>query len=171
MEYADKNISEWEEKFNNYLESESKCISNIEQITEIKTNFNKLLGNQRKDDVLFYKSILDNSLFYLNSSLKIKKIKFLKDLNYIWDKIDARKKMDEVTTTNFDFLLKDYRKLSEDILLLKRSNNRLGWVKDERIQDLQELEIEITEILNYHIKLIEFFYSSTEIERAFYCCK
>jgi hypothetical protein len=171
MEYADKNISEWTHKFNNYLELEAKCISNIEQITEIKINFNKLLGNQRKDDILFYKSILDNSLFYLNSSLKIKKIKFLKDLNYIWDKIDERKKMDEVIITNFDFLLKDYRKLSEDILLLKKSNNRLGWVKDEKTQDLQELELEITEILNYHIKLIGFFYSSTEIEKVFYCSK
>lgn len=171
MEYADKNISEWEGKFNNYLETEAKCITNIEHITEIKINFSKLLGNQRKDDISFYKSIIDNSLFYLNSSLKIKKIKLLKDLNYLWDKMDERKKMDEVTKTNFDFLLKDYRKISEDILLLKKSNNRLGWVKDERIQDLQELELEFTEILSYHIKLIEFFYSSTEIEKAFYCGK
>jgi len=168
METADQHISEWEEKFNNYVEKEAQCIANIENITEIKNNFNKLLGNQRKDDVLFYKSIIDNSLFYLNSSLKIKKIKFLKDLNYMWGKIDERKKMDEVTKTNFDFLLKDYRKLYEDILLLKKSNNKLGWVKDERTQDLQELELEITEILNYHIKLIEFFHSSTEIEKAFY---
>lgn len=171
MENADKNISEWEEKFHNYLESEANCIYNIEQINEIKINFNKLLGNQRRDDVLFYKSIIDNSLFYLNSSLKIKKIKFLKDLNYLWCKIDERRKMDELTKSNFDFLLKDYRKLSEDNLLLKKTNNKLGWVKDEKIKNLQELELEITEILNYHIKLIEFFHSSTEIEKVFYCGK
>ena len=51
MENTDKNISEWEEKFNTYCELETKCISNICSISEIKNNLKKLLGNQKKDDL------------------------------------------------------------------------------------------------------------------------
>ena len=83
MDNTDKNIINWEEKFNRYCDLETKCIANIAAISEIKNNLKKLLGNQKKDDIVFYKSLIDNSHFYLLSSLKIRKIKFLKDLNYL----------------------------------------------------------------------------------------
>ena len=40
----------------------------------------KLLGNQNEDDIIFYKSIIDNSYFYLTNSLKIRKFKIMKDI-------------------------------------------------------------------------------------------
>ena len=171
MENTDKNILDWEEKFTSYCEFESKCIININSISEIKNNLKKLLGNQKKDDIIFYKSLIDNSYFYLSSSLKIRKIKFLKDLNYIWAKIDQRKQMDEVNKSNFMSLLKDYRKMAEDIVQARNNNTMLTWVKDDKIESLQELENEFKEIMDYHIKLIEFFSASIELEKAFYCGK
>jgi hypothetical protein len=171
MENTDKNILEWEDKFNKYMEFEAKCNTNINNIIEIKNNLKKLLGNQKKDDVQFYKSLIDNSYFYLNSSLKIRKIKFLKDINYIWNQIDERKQMDEINKLNFISLLKDYRKLSEDIINAKKNNTILTWVKDDKVENLEEIEHEFHEIMEYHIKLIEFFSSSVMIEKAFYCGK
>ncbi len=171
MENTDKNILEWEEKFNNYCEFEIKCINNINSISEIKNNLKKLLGNQKKDDIIFYKSLIDNSHFYLSSSLKIRKIKFLKDLNYIWSQIDQRKQMDEVNKSNFMALLKDYRKMAEDIAQAKHNNTMLTWVKDDKVESLQELENDFKEIMDYHKKLIEFFSASIELEKAFYCGK
>ena len=171
MENTDKNILEWEDKFNKYLDFESKCNNDINNIIEIKNNLKKLLGNQKKDDIQFYKSLIDNSYFYLNSSLKIRKIKFLKDINYIWSHIDERKSMDEMNKLNFLALLKDYRKLSEDIVNAKRNNTSLNWVKDDKVENLAEVEREFHEIMTYHIKLIEFFYSSVLIEKTFYCGK
>jgi hypothetical protein len=171
MDNIEKNIIEWLDKFNKYIETEANCIINIESIIEVRTNIDKMIHNQRKDDIQFYKSILDNSLYYLNNSLKIKKIKFTKDLNYIWNKIDERKKMDDITKTNFEYLLKDYKKVSEEIAEMKKNNNKLAWIKDETIHDLQEVEHDINGILDYHLKLIEFFHSSIEIEKVFYCGK
>ncbi len=171
MENTDKNILDWEDKFNNYCELEIKCINNINSILEIKNNLKKLLGNQKKDDLIFYKSLIDNSHFYLSSSLKIRKIKLLKDLNYIWSQIDQRKQMDEVNKSNFMALLKDYRKMAEDIAQAKNNNTMLTWVKDDKVESLQDLENDFKEIMNYHTKLIQFFASSVELEKAFYCGK
>jgi hypothetical protein len=171
MENTDKNILEWEEMFNKYCKYETACTDNINSIFEIKNNLKKLLGNQKKDDILFYKSLIDNSHFYLISSLKIRKIKFLKDLNYLWAQIDERKQMDEVNRSNFIALLKDYRKMTEDIAQAKKNNTILTWVKDDKVENLQNFENDFKEVMDYHIKLIEFFSSSVELEKAFYCGK
>lgn len=171
MENTDKNLMEWEEKFNKYCEYENKTILYINSISEIKNNLKKLLGNQKKDDVLFYKSLIDNSHFYLSNSLKIRKIKLLKDINYLWNKIDERKQIDEINKSNFMILLKEYRKMSEDILMAKKNNTILTWVKDDKIESLLELENDFNEILDYHLKLIEFFYSNVQLEKIFYCGK
>ena len=171
MDNTDKNIINWEEKFNRYCDLETKCIANIAAISEIKNNLKKLLGNQKKDDIVFYKSLIDNSHFYLLSSLKIRKIKFLKDLNYLWAQIDERKQMDEVNKSNFIALIKDYRKMAEDIMQAKKNNTILTWVKDDKVENLQDLENDFHEIMDYHTKLIDFFSSNVELEKAFYCGK
>jgi|LauGreDrversion4_2_1035121.scaffolds.fasta_scaffold324327_2 hypothetical protein len=171
MEKTDANILDWEEKFNKYTDFENKINLNINSMNEIKNNLKKLLGNQKKDDIVFYKSIIDNSYFYLVNSLKIRKMKFLKDLNYIWGQIDERKNMDEVNKSNFMALLKDYRKMSEDISQAKKNNTILTWVKDDKIENLQNFENEFKEIIDYHLNLIEFFHSIVQLEKTFYCGK
>jgi hypothetical protein len=171
MNNADENIIKWEIKFNNYLDVEIKCNVLLTQINEIKNNLVKLLGNQKKDDIVFYKSLIDNSHFYLTNSLKIRKIKLVKDLNYIWNLLDNKKVIEELNKTNFQSLLKDYRKMAEDINQAKKNNTMLTWVKDDRIESLQEIETELDEIMDYHLKLIQFFHSSVELEKIFYCGK
>ena len=51
--------------FIKYCEYEKKCVENINAIEKIKINFTKLLGNQKKDDLLFYKSLIENSYWNL----------------------------------------------------------------------------------------------------------
>ena len=171
MESTDYKLLIWEEQFTKYCDYESKCINNINQINDIKNNLNKYLGKQKKDDILFYKSLIDTSHYYLNNSLKIRKKKLLIDMNYLWSKLDERKTMDEVNKSNFMAMIKDYRKISEDIISSKNNNTVLTWVKDDKVESLQELEDEFSEIMNYHIKLIEFFSANVDLERAFYCGK
>jgi hypothetical protein len=171
MENTDNNILQWDEFFTQYCNYEKKCIENITAIGEIKNNLKKLLGNQKKDDILFYKSLIESSHFYLTNSLKVRKIKFLKDLNHLWSRIDERKQMDEVNKSNFMALIKDYDKMADDINSAKKNNTVLTWVKDDKIESLQDLEKDFFEIMEYHVKLIEFFSSSVELEKAFYCGK
>lgn len=166
---VDANLEAWEAKFINYCEIEKICLSNLNDIYEIKQNLIKLLGKQKKDDITFYKSIIDNSYFYLTSSLKIRKAKFLKDLNYLWFQIDSFKQMDEINRGNFTALLKDYQKMADDINYAKQNNTILYWVKDDKVESLQHVEKDMNEILTYHITIIEYFNKFIETERNFYC--
>jgi hypothetical protein len=159
MEDIDDNILKWNNLFIKYCEYENKCVENINAIEEIKKNLKNLLGNQKKDDLLFYKSLIESSHYYLSNSLKIRKLKLLKDLNYILSCIDEQKQIDEVNINNFTILINDYNNMT------KKNNTTLTWVKNN------DLEKDINEILEYHIKLIEFFSLSVELEKSFYCGK
>jgi DNA-binding transcriptional regulator GbsR (MarR family) len=77
--------------------------------------------------------------------------------------------MDEINKSNFNSLLKDYKKMSDEVVQAKHNNTILTWVKDDKIENLQDLENTFNEIMDYHTKLIEFFSSSVELEKVFYC--
>ena len=163
------NLLSWENYYSTYCEIENACMQSIGSMGEIKNNLTKLLGNQKEDDIIFYKSIIDNSYFYLNSSLKIRKVKFLKDLNSIWKLIDDRKQMDEINKNNFSLLLKDYHKMAEDINFAKKNNTVLKWVKDDKIESLRELENDMSEIMKYHVTLMTYYKKFVDLEKSFYC--
>lgn len=171
MNKIEENIQKWETSFTTYLEFENKCSSLLNEIQVIKNNLKKLLGNQKQDDLLFYKSMIDNSYFFFTNSLKIKKLKLIKDLNHIWSELDSKKTVDELTILTFQNIIKDYKRHADDINLAKQNNTSLKWVKDDRIENLQLLENEMTEILDYHLKLIQFAHSGIELEKTFYCGK
>jgi len=169
MEDIEEIIKRWDKIFKDYQDADIKCTTNIHSILEIKNNLSKLIGNQRKDDIVFYKSIIDNSYYYLAKSLEIRKLKFIKDLNYIWQKIDDRKTLTELNTSNFATLLKDFKKIVDDMYIAKLNNTSLSWVKDDTIISLEETYKEIDDILNYHLRLINSFLISVINEYSFFC--
>lgn len=169
MDSIEKIINSWDKIFKDYQEAEAKCNNHIHNILEIKNNLSKLIGNQRKDDILFYKSIIENSYYYLEKSLEVRKLKFIKDLNYIWHKIDDRKTLTELNNSNFATLLKDFRKVVDDMYIAKLNNTSLSWVKDDTIISLEETYKEIDDILNYHLRLIKSFQDSVMNEYSFFC--
>ena len=169
MEETDRLIEEWELRLASYLDKETNCITNINSILEIKNNLIKLLGNQKKDDVLFYKSLIESTHFYLTKSLNMRKIKLLNDLNFIWNRIETYKKMSEVNKTNFNALVKDYRKCAEDIMIAKQHNTVLNWVKNDKIENLEEIKNDLNEIMSYHTRLIDCFLVTVEHEKNFFC--
>ena len=171
MEEVQNNIKKWDSLFIKYNETEKKCIIYVSNINEIKNNLTKLLGNQKKDDIIFYKSIIDNSHFYLTSSLKIRKSKFIKDLNHVWFKINNCKEMDELNKSNISSLLKDYEKMFREILHAKENNTILTWVKNDMVESLHEIEKDFNETMEYHVNLIEYFLKMVENEYIFYCNK
>ena len=147
MDTVEENIHNWETKFNRYIDMEIKCNILIKQIGEIKTNLKKLIGNQKTDDIVFYKSLVENSFFYLTNSLKIRKIKLLKDINHIYNQLDKKKIMEELNKSNFSSFLKEYRKVADEINQAKKNSTALTWVKDDRIADLNEIEKDTNEIM------------------------
>ena len=162
------NINNWTKLFTDYCDCEKICTDNLNVIGEIKNNLKKLLGNQKKDDIIFYKAIIENSYYYLSNCLKIRKIKFLKDINYIWSIIDTQTQIDEINKHNFTTLMKDYNKMVDDINTSKKNNTVLTWVKNDTVENLHDLEKDIYEILEYHFKLIKSLSEIIELEKLFY---
>ena len=62
-----------------------------------------------------------------------------------------------------------YQKMADDINYAKQNNTILYWVKDDKVESLQQVEKDMNEILNYHINIIEYFNKFSEMERNFYC--
>ena len=164
-----KNCQTWESLFNKYNELDKASVKNINQINDIKNNLIKLLGNQNKDDIQFYKSIIENSHFYLYNSIKIRREKFINDLNTIWGQININKEMDTLTKSNFASLLKDYDKMAKDIIYSRENNTPLTWVKNDMIASLEEIESDMNEVMKYHLNMLEYLHKMSELEKNFYC--
>jgi hypothetical protein len=63
MDNINPNIIKWNEKFEKCLSKIRKCEENINFILQVKDNLNNMIGNQIRDDVHFYKSMISNSFF------------------------------------------------------------------------------------------------------------
>ena len=164
------NLLNWQNQYIKYCELENLCNININYIINIKNNLINLLGYHEKDDIIFYQSIINNSIFYLSNSLKIRKIKFLKDLNNVWIKINDNNKYNkDLNQICFQSLLKDYKKISDEINISKKTHKTLYWIKNDKIKNLQEFENLFTEILQYHLKLINSLLILINHEKNFYC--
>lgn len=161
------NILIWEDLYNNYNEYENICRQNIAAISSIKNDLESVLEYENKDDIIFYKSLVNNSLFYLSKSLNIRKMKFLNDLNMIWIMIDEKKQYYEITKNNFMDLLKEYKKIADDVILM-HDNIKINWIKSDKLEHLKNIENYLYKILNFHLKLIKYLCLYSELEKNFY---
>ena len=84
-----KSLSRYIAPFPKFIESHDLWIAKAGNLYHSQVHY---------DDITFYKSIIDNSHFYLTNSIKIRKTKFINDLNYIWNLINNSKQMDDLTT-------------------------------------------------------------------------
>ena len=170
IDESEQHINEWIEIFNSYCDYESNCSIKLINLLEIKNNFKNLLGNQDKDDILFYKSLINNSNFYFTNSLKIRQMKFFKDLNNIYF-ILTNKKFEEINKKNFMIIINDYKKISDIINNSKKKNILLNWIKYDKIESIDDFNNNMYEILNYHLKLISYLSICIDLENEFYCNK
>lgn len=169
MEKVDENIKKWSEMFDKYIEIESNSTMLLIKINELKNNINKIIGKQNEDDVIFYKSMLDNSYFYLFNSFKIRKIKFQKDITNIFNKIDTSNKFEDINKPNFMLLMKDYRKVVDDYETAKKQSSLLAWIKDEKLNNFNDIENDMLETMNYHITLMTVMNAVIKVEQQYYC--
>jgi len=168
MEKVDENIKKWSEMFDRYIEIEANSTMLLTKINELKNNINKIIGKQNVDDVIFYKSMLENSYFYLSNSLKIRKIKFQKDITNIFNKIDTSNKFEDINKPNFVLLMKDYKKVVDNESSKKQSSS-LAWIKDEKLNNFNDIEKDMLETMNYHITLMTVMNCVIKVEQQYYC--
>lgn len=187
MDNSKELLDKWTNTFSDYLNIEIECNKKLAIINNIIVNLNKLLGNQKTDDLIFYISLINNSHYYLTHSLKILKIKFIKDLNGIWNIIsseslifsqDSQKssktileepRFEVLNKLNFDRMIKEYKKKVDNIIIDKNNNSyNIKWVKNDKYENLSHFDNELNETLEYHTKLINQFKKVIDIETNFY---
>ena len=170
----DAEIMKWLEQFHTYTEAEARCKAGIAELNAIKINLDRLIGRQKKDDALFYQSIIGNSYFFLENSLRIRREKFIRDLLAISTLIETFKHIKispkplSIDNSSFTAITNDIKDIYEEIERAKRNSSTLTWVKDDQISTLQEIEKDMSETLTYHIRLIEYFERLVHHELTFY---
>jgi hypothetical protein len=165
----EKKLNEWNNLLDNYFTINNEFNNNINSINNMRNNLIKTLSHQEKDNIIFYQCIIDNSYFYFFNSLKIRQIKFMKDLNKIYFKINENKKIANLTNYDINLMLNDFLQLNDEIIEAKKNNTIFKWIKDDIIENLHDIENNITETLNYHLKLIDALLSYIKLETDFYC--
>ena len=109
-----------------------------------KNKLNDSGERQKKDDMLFYNSILKDSIYFYKKSLEIKRYKFIKDIsemNQFFNK--DRFPLEDVNTTIFIEILQDYYKE-----LLMENGQDLQWIKDDNLVSLIEWKKDMSFTLN-----------------------
>jgi len=170
----DAEIVEWLDQFKKYSELETRCRAGIAELNSIKINLERLIGRQKKDDALFYQSIIENSYFFLENSLRIRRSKFIRDMLAISSLIETYKhikinpKPVNIDSSSFTAITNDIKDIYEEIERAKRNSSTLSWVKDDQISTLQEIEKDMSETLTYHTILMEYFEKLVYHELNFY---
>ena len=167
IDIYDKLIDDIIDIINSYKE----FLSQISQLTNERIKLLDINEHQEKDDIMFYTSIFDDTIFYLRKSLKIRKKKLKRDIitniKYINTNISDQ--------LDVDFINKNECKNYFMKYMTEKNKNKYKWVKNDRLKELSEWLKNFTNIIEYHkyikeylekiIKInIEFFENENDIE-------
>lgn len=121
-------------------------------------------SNQTKDDIKFYKSIISDSIYFLEKSISIRKKKMHNDFN------DLDNHFNNNYVETFLINIKNYNLIIEKYKNIKSKTNtqELKWIKDDNIETLQEWEFDMKKTLNYHNYVIDNFYKTIYNEYIFF---
>jgi len=65
--------------------------------------------------------------------------------------------------------MNDFSKLCGDVKSAMENNTKLTWVKDDRIESIQQIISETDDAITYHDKLIDHFNNLLDLEKMFFC--
>ena len=77
----DKDIQKWMKWLRIILNTYDKCRNILGKMIRQKNKLNESRERQKKDDMLFYNSILKDSIYFYKKSLEIRRYKFIKDIS------------------------------------------------------------------------------------------
>ncbi len=135
---------------------------------------NKLdLDCQEKDDIYFYKGMIEDSYRYHIKSFDIKKKKAIFDLNEILENSIFKKKgtplkvvtIDKKTIVLFE---ESFNKIRKHITDESKNKSKPVWIKDNHLERLENLTNEMIRIFKYHYEISLFFLESVLREIQFY---
>ena len=165
----DKSILKVE--FKSLMDRISNLLSNYHishnKITELvlkKSVFITNNPNQTKDDIRYYNSIFDDTIYFLKRSLDVREKKFLYDffdnLRYLDKNLSNSSYIRNIETKYFINL---FNKIVDS-----SNKNNYKWVKNDKRKFLNEWLISLRENIEYHEDLFENINSMLSINKKFF---
>jgi hypothetical protein len=151
------------EKFNLIINLCNESVNILEDLQKLENYFEKQIKNSDhilldndKDDYIFYRDIINNSVYFFKTSLIVRKKKIFHDLNKI---------------TTFEKFIDLYEGLKEDFK--NKLNKELEWLKpDKNVLHLQSkfdvIDKELEEDLENNYKILLHLNMLLNIEKDFY---
>ena len=157
----------------------SDIISNTNQGLSIMREYadvfeSKLeLDCHEKDDIYFYKGMIEDSYNYHIKSYDIKNKKAIFDLNDILENSIFKQKGTPLKVVNIDrktILLfeESFNKIIKQIQDESKNKSKPIWIKDNHLERLENLTNELIRIFKYHYEVSLFFLESVLREIQFY---
>ena len=137
---------------------------------QIKNSDHILLDND-KDDYIFYRDIINNSLYFFKTSLIVRKKKIFHDLNKISNILKFDIEFLDLDIEIFEKFLDNYDNLKNDFK--NKTSKDLEWLKpDKNILHLQSkfdvIDKELIEDLKNNYKIILHLNMLLNLEKDFY---
>ena len=129
------------------------------------------ISQQEDDDIIFYRSIILDSKKYFSNSHKIREKKLVYDLNKILSMIETNQasKIYEISKYTYTVIRTNYKKLSKDVKNTnKKSNNRLHWIKNDKLKYIETIKREMFRCFSYHLEVNQHYLDSLISEMKFY---
>lgn len=113
------------------------------------------IEEQESDDLLFYKSIILDSIKFYNTSHNIRKNKLVYDINQILKmfKYPNMPSVNEVNNTTKGILKKYYDKLDQDVKDNNQSIQKPMWIKNNKYKYIETIKREMNRTFLYHIEI------------------
>ena len=157
-------IKKWCKWFKRIMKKYDECTNLIGGLIKQKNALNSNLERQNSDDIMFYNSILQDSIYYFKKSMHIRRLKFINDISELNKFFDSKRmNLDYINLVMFWSILADYFKE-----LSIKNNQDLKWIKDDSIVSLVDWQKDLEFTLNYHYYVIDNFYKTLLNELSFY---
>ena len=157
-------IKKWCKWFKRITKKYDECTNLIGGLIKQKNALNSNLERQNSDDIMFYNSILQDSIYYFKKSMHIRRLKFINDISELNKFFDSKRmNLDYINLVMFWSILADYFKE-----LSIKNNQDLKWIKDDSIVSLIDWQKDLEFTLNYHYYVIDNFYKTLLNELSFY---
>lgn len=131
------------------------------------------LDCQDKDDIYFYRGMIEDSYKYHSKSYEIKKKKSIFDLNELLKNSVFKNKGTPLKVINIDrktiiLFEESFNKIRSSISEESSKKNKPIWIKDNHLERLENLTNEMIRIFKYHYEISLFFLESILREIQFY---
>ena len=153
------------------IKNSNLCLNSLKSHSE---NFVSSLNinSQDCDDLAFYKGLIEGSLNYHSKLLKTKIRKIIHDLNILLSN-SLFKKSDTMKVTEFDDkccqnIQKKFSELVSKTDQESNSKEKPIWIKNNQLEQLQNLKEEMNRIFMYHYETNKYFLESLVREVIFF---